>query len=174
LLQQQQQQPTLLSIASFLRICFLLLLRKQGCVFGSYCSNIFPVVKLSFCSLLFLEVLVLVAIGQQQEENGRKRVDITLNKTTEKPQNKNRCVCVADAAHDDDPVVNNNGAAVVVDDAVLIVVVHLLCVGACNKKISLLAQFAKPGEEFASSLLFFLSLLTKNYFSHNLRNPVDN
>jgi len=46
-------------------------------------------VKLSFCSLLFLEVLVLVAIGQQQEENGRKRVDITLNKTTEKPQNKN-------------------------------------------------------------------------------------
>jgi len=32
--------------------------------------------------------VVLVAIGQQQQENGRKRVDITLNKTTE-PQNKN-------------------------------------------------------------------------------------
>ncbi len=90
-----------------------------------------PVVKLSFCSLLFLEVLVLVAIGQQQQENGRKRVDITLNKTTEKPRNKNRCVCVAAAAaHDDDPVVNNNDAAVIVDDADLVVVVHMRCVDA--------------------------------------------
>jgi hypothetical protein len=175
LLQQQQQQQ---------QRCYRSHL-SSGSVFFFCCKNrdVFsvlivatysPVVKLSFCSLLFLEVLVLVAIGQQQEENGRKRVDITLNKTTEKPQNKNRCVCVAAAAHDDDPVVNNNDAAVVVDDAVLIVVVHLLCVGACNKKTPLLAQFAKPGGEFASSLLFFLSLLTKNYFSHNLRNPVDN
>jgi len=95
---------------------------------------------------------VLVAIGQQQQENGRKRVDITLNKTTE-PQNKNRCVCVAAAAaHDDDPAVKNNDAAVVVDDAVLVVVVHMLCVDAV-----VLSHVTK-----------------KSPFSHNLRNPGDN
>ncbi len=90
---------------------------------------------------------MLVAIGQQQEENGRKRVDITLNKTTEKPQNKNRCVCVAAAAaHDDDPVFNNN------DDAVLVVVVHMLCVDAV-----VLSHVTK-----------------KSPFLHNLRNLVEN
>jgi hypothetical protein len=97
--------------------------------------------------------VVLVAIGQQQQENGRNRVDITLNKTTE-PQNKNRCVCVAAAAaaHDDDPAVKNNDAAVVVDDAVLVVVVHMLCVDAV-----VLSHVTK-----------------KSPFSHNLRNPGDN
>ncbi len=72
---------------------------------------------------------MLVAIGQQQQENGWKHVDITLNKMTEKPQNKNRCVCVVVViAYDDDPIVNNNDVVVIIDDVVLVVVVHMLCV----------------------------------------------
>jgi hypothetical protein len=55
-------------------------LRKQGCVFGSYCSYIFSGCETGFLLFTVFGGVVLVAIGQQQQENGRKRVDITLNK----------------------------------------------------------------------------------------------